>query len=411
MVKHRVILAVIVVGIVISLAVSGCNQGGSTGAQAPGPTVSPSGEEVPDVISAEAVVVPSREANLTFRVGGTIREIVVAEGDTVVAGQKLAMLDTRDLELAVRQAEAGLAAARAQLDRAKASALPEETDLAEADVSVAEANVASAKASLEGVQAGLQKAVAGPTARDLQIAQLQVEAARNTLWGLQAQRDSLGGTGASYEAAQGQAAAAETQVAIAALQLEQLRAGTRAEDLAVLKAQVTQAESAVLIAQAQLEKAKAQLALVKAGARAEDIAVAQAPVNQAEVGLAEAKNALTDAVLMAPFAGTVGTILLEEGELAAPQAPVIILGDESVLRVRTLDLGEADVSQVQVGQHAVVTVDALGGKQFKATVVRIAPSATERRGDTVYAVTLDLDAGANSGLKWGMTAFVEITLR
>ncbi|HRY60600.1 MAG TPA: hypothetical protein P5266_00260, partial [Candidatus Fermentibacter sp.] len=123
-------------------------------------------------------------------------------------------------------------------------------------------------------------------------------------------------------------------------------------------------ESAVLIAQAQLEKAKAQLALVKAGARAEDIAVAQAPVNQAEVGLAEAKNALTDAVLMAPFAGTVGTILLEEGELAAPQAPVIILGDESVLRVRTLDLGEADVSQVQVGQHAVVTVDAPGPLSF-----------------------------------------------
>ncbi len=415
MIKRRILLALVLVSVVIHLAITGCSPASSSGSQPPSPTPATSGGETPDVISAEAVVIPYREANLSFGTGGTIRELLVSEGDTVVAGQELAKLDTRTLALMVRRAEAGLAAAQAQLARTKAGALPEEIALSEADVSVAEGNVASARASLQSAQASLKKAEAGPTARDLQIAQKQVELAKNQLWAAQNQRDTVGGqaggSGTDYEYTRAQAAVVETQVDIAELQLEEIKAGAREEDLAVVRAQVTQAQSALQIAEAQLQKARTALALVRAGARAEDIAIAQAPVAEAEVGLEEARTALADSVLIAPFAGTVGTILLEEGELTAPQTPVLILGDVSILRVRTLDLGEADVSHVQVGQQAVVTVDALGGKQLKGKVVRVAPSATERRGDTVYAVILDLEVGADSGLKWGMTAFVEIALQ
>jgi multidrug resistance efflux pump len=106
----------------------------------------------------------------------------------------------------------------------------------------------------------------------------------------------------------------------------------------------------------------------------------------------------------------VGTSLFAEGELVAPQAPVLLLGDLSALRVQTLDLSEADVSDVTVGKGAVVTVDALGGRQFRGTVARIAPLSSERRGDTVYTVVLDLDVGPDAGLRWGMTAYVEIEL-
>jgi len=420
MLERRALSALVAASLVMSLAVSGCSQAGSTEQQTPSPTPSTPGEQVPEVISAEAVVVPYREASLSFKVGGRVQQILVSGGDTVTAGQALAKLDTRDLALAVRRAEAGLASAQAQLARAKAGALPEEVALAEADVSIAEGNLASAEASLESAEASLQKAVAGPTARDIQIAQKQVELAKNQLWGAQGQRDALGAqvnanpplaSAAEYEAAKAQVAVWETQVTIAELQLEEVQAGAREEDLAVARAQVTQAESAVQVAEAQLEKASAQLALVKAGARAEDVAVAEAALAEVQVSLAEAENALDDAVLTAPFAGTVGTILLDEGEVIAPQAPAIVLGDLSTLLVRTLDLSEADVSHVSLGQEAMVTIDALGGRQLKGTVVRIAPVATERRGDTVYAVTLDLEVGPDSGLRWGMTAFVEITVR
>ncbi|UCC76916.1 MAG: HlyD family efflux transporter periplasmic adaptor subunit [Anaerolineales bacterium] len=417
---RRVSLTVVAVAMILSVAVSGCGQDSSSGSQVITPSPYLPGEYVPDVISAEAVVVPYKEASLSFGLPGRLNEILISEGDAVGVGQELARLDTRDLDLSVRRAEAASKSMKAQLDKAEAGAREEEIALAEADVAIADGNLASAEANLESADASLQKALTGPTESDIQIAEKQVELARSQLWGAQTQRDVIGdqlnafpprATQVEYEAAKAQVATFETQVTIAELQLQETRAGARDEDVAIAKAQVSQAEAGVQIAEAQLEQAEAQLSLVNAGSRAEDLAVAEAAVAEAEVGLSEARNALADAILKAPFSGTVGSILLNEGELVSPQVPVILLGDLSRLRVRTVDLSEADVNHVRLGQQATVTIDALAGRELKGTVVRIAPVATERRGDRVYTVTLDLDVGPESGLRWGMTAFVEITVR
>jgi multidrug resistance efflux pump len=348
------------------------------------------------------VVVPYKEARLSFQAAGRVQKVVVSEGQEVTAGQELAKLETRDLEQAVRQAEAGLKSMQAQLAKAKAGARPEEVALAEAAVAIAQGNLAAAQATLSSAQANLNKLLAGPTESDLQIAEKQVELAKNQLWGLQKQRDVTWGV------LDGQVAVAGSQVEIAQLQLEKLKAGARAEDIAIARAQVAQAQAGVQTAEAQVRQAQAQLALVKAGSRTEDIAVAEAAVAQAEAALVAAKNALEDAVLKAPFAGTIGAILIAEGELASPQMPVIRLGDLTRLQVRTEDLSEVDVSRVKVGQEVAITVDALEGKVFQGKVARIAPIATDSRGDKVYTVTLDLDVSPEAGLRWGMSAFVEI---
>jgi multidrug resistance efflux pump len=359
-------------------------------------------KSVGEVVSAKAVVVPYKEARLSFKAAGRVQKVLVSEGQVVAAGQELAKLETRDLEQAVRQAEAGLKSMQAQLARVKAGARPEEVTLAEAAVSIAQGNLAAAQATLSSAQANLDRLLAGPTRHDLEIAEKQVELAKNELWGLQKQRD------VSWGVLDGQVAAAWSQVEIAQLQLEKLRAGARAEDIAIAKAQVAQAQAGVQTAEAQVRQAQAQLALVKAGSRAEDIAVAEAAVAQAEATLTAARNALEDAVLKAPFAGTIGAVLTAEGELASPQMPVIRLGDLTRLQVQTEDLSEVDVSRVKVGQEVAITVDALEGKVFQGQVARIAPVATDRRGDKVYAVTLDLAVSPEAGLRWGMSAFVQI---
>jgi hypothetical protein len=41
-------------------------------------------------------------------------------------------------------------------------------------------------------------------------------------------------------------------------------------------------------------------------------------------------------------------------------------------------------------------------------VSEIAPMAEERHGDIVYKVTIDLEEGLEAGLRWGMTAYVDI---
>lgn len=457
----------------VSGLLAACQGVASTPAILPEPTFSVN--EPTDVVAASGVVVPLQEAVLSIRASGRLVEVLVAEGDQVTAGQTLARIDARDLEQALREAEAGLNSAQASLARVKAGAGAQEIASADAAVAIAQAgvkaaeaalkiaegnlaaaqadeaaaqgaievvrgNIASAQAALNSAQAALNKLLAGPTSLEIQIAEAQLERARNELWAAQSQRD------VARNLLEGQIAAYEQLVKIAELQLDQLKAGARAEDIAAARAQVAQAQAGVQVAlgqeaqaeaqklravagvriaegqvaqaQAQVESARAQAAQaeaqrdqLRAGSRPEDIAIAEAAVAQAEAAVVARRNALADAVLVAPFSGTVGALLVETGELVSPQTPVLRLGDLSRLRVQTEDLGEADVNLVRVGQAARVTIDALPNLEFKGTVVRIAPYASDRRGDKVYEVLIDLELPPDAGLRWGMSTFVEIAIK
>lgn len=415
MVQRR--LALLFVGLVL-VAASGCSVLGQGTAE---PTATPVVDAASlDTVAAEGVVTPYKNANLSFQASGRVLQLAVAEGDNVTAGQELARLDTADLQLAAQRAEAGLKLAQAQLDKAKNGARAEEVALSEAEVAIAKGNLAAAKAVLASAQAMLEKVSAGPTDLELQIAEKQIELAKNQLWGAQGQRDVIGSHVQAYppraspvefEAAKAAVSVSESQVAIASLHMEQLKQGASQYDVAAAKAQVQQANAGVQTAEAQLAQAEARLALVKAGSRAEDVLVAEAAVAEAEAALAQAQNAAANAILKAPFDGTIGRILVQEGELVSPQVPVVRIGNMSRWRIETSDLSEADISQVKVGQPATITVDALQGVTLKGTVVRVAALATDQRGDKVYTVTIDLDDGEDPGLRWGMSAFVEIQVK
>lgn len=459
-----------------ALSLASCSNQTSTTAEEANPVLAQAPASFSaDVVSAEGVVIPRQKADLGFNAPGRVVQVLVAEGEQVTAGQELARLDTRDLEQAVLQARAGLKSAEAQLDKVRAGARPEEIASAAAQVAIASAGVqsatsaveiakarlegakadqgvakdaiavaqgvlASAQAGLSSAQANLNKVLAGATATQRQIAEKQLEQAKNELWSLQEQSD------ASYGALRGQVAAAEVRVQIAELLLDEIKAGARSEDVAIARAQVSEAqagvqtaraqvdqansaalqsqagvqiaqaqlsqvESEVASAQARTQQAQAQLEIVQAGSRAEDIAVAEAAVAQAQAVLAAAQNALDDAVLKAPFAGTIGAILVDEGELVLAQRPVVMLGDLSQFEIETQDLSEVDVSRVQVGQPAVITVDALGGATLQGRVAQIAPTATDYRGNKVYTIRIEVLGADAPDLRWGMSTFAEIQVR
>ncbi|HET9019979.1 MAG TPA: efflux RND transporter periplasmic adaptor subunit [Acetobacteraceae bacterium] len=96
---------------------------------------------------------PRREADLGFRAGGRIAERLVDVGAHVSAGQVLARLDPTDLALAVRGAEADLAAAEAQAVQAVADAGRSAKLRAQGWVAAAadEAKQAAARAATERV--------------------------------------------------------------------------------------------------------------------------------------------------------------------------------------------------------------------------------------------------------------------
>ena len=80
--------------------------------------------------------------------------------------------------------------------------------------------------------------------------------------------------------------------------------------------------------------------------------------------------------------------------------------------VRTTDLKELDVAQVAVGQKAVITVDALPGRELQGVVHEIALQAKNNQGDVVYDVTVALtDPEVWKSLRWGMSAEVRIPVK
>jgi HlyD family secretion protein len=115
--------------------------------------------------------------------------------------------------------------------------------------------------------------------------------------------------------------------------------------------------------------------------------------------------------LTAPFAGTIASLNLELGEVAAPGVPVGIIADFAGWLVETTDLTELDIVAVKVGLPVDVQVDALPDEVVEGTVEDISAVSSLTRGDVTYAVTIRLEDVSNLPLRWGMTTFVDVDVK
>jgi HlyD family secretion protein len=372
----------------------------------PGAEVRPSGGPV----TASGKVVPAQQVDVSFATSGLIRTVAVARGDEVQVGDVLVTLDAELLEAKVTQAEAEVAAARAELARLKAGPRPEEIAAAEAQVEAAEARLAQAVAQRDQPDVGATEA-------EVAAAQAQVAAAMADRKEAEEFHDETmkcvnvdlpGGEskkicpalGPIEEQARHNLHAASTAQTAAQAELEALLAGADAEVRAV--------QAGVWAAAAHRDAAQAQLDTLRAGATAEEVAAAGAKVAQAQAALAAARIALDQATLRAPLAGTVAALEVGSGEATMPGQVVLTLADLDHLQVETTDLSERDVDRVRVGQPATVYVEPLG-VEVGGQVVRIASQATMVGGDVMYPVVIKLDKRP-PGLRWGMSVEVEVSL-
>ena len=390
-----------ILSILLTVALTACS-----GAATPTPESPNAKQPLPAVVSASGKVLPEQWANLSFRASGPIVELKVQSGDTVKSGDVIARLDDVDAKLAVAQAEASLAVAQAQLAQLKAGPRPEQ-------VVQAEQAVAQATAAWHGAQAQYGQLKSGAHAADIAAAEAALAQAAAQRKVAQDTHDKTidcfkvpnygkvcPGLGTSEEQARAALAAAEETYRAAQQRVDQLKAGATQNELGAAAANINAAK-------AQTEQAKAQLDLLLAGATPEQIAVAEAGVKQAQVAVDTAKAQLDKLQLIAPFAGTIGTVYTRSGELAQPGQPIITLGNLGSLRVETTDLSETDIARVKEGQRVNVTFDALPGKTITGQVTRIAPMSTPGQSAVNYIVTAQLDE-IDPAIRWGMTAFVDV---
>ena len=130
-------------------------------------------------------------------------------------------------------------------------------------------------------------------------------------------------------------------------------------------------ERQVALAQVRLTRAQADAATVQAAVRADDRERAVAALDAAEAQFAEASALMSKTMIRAPFDGVVLTRHRRAGELVgAAGDPVVSFGDVSRLVVR-VDVDEADVASIRVGDKAYVTAQAFGSIRFPGTVTHI----------------------------------------
>jgi RND family efflux transporter MFP subunit len=126
----------------------------------------------------------------------------------------------------------------------------------------------------------------------------------------------------------------------------------------------------------------------------------------AEADARLAKISLDDAVVRAPFAGTVAKRHVQPGEKVSPDSSIVTLVD---LRQMVLEAAvpAGDIPAVSIGQRARFKVGGFGARDFDGEVQRINPiTADGSRAITIYIAV----SNPNQALKGGMFAQGALTL-
>lgn len=167
------------------------------------------------------------------------------------------------------------------------------------------------------------------------------------------------------------------------------------------------AEAAVRIQEAVLESAKATLAEREAPPREVDVAALRAQVLDAQTAYNQAVEKLADVRIIAPLDGVVTEILPEIGELVTANQTAVKMIATNGFTVEAL-VPEADIAKVEPGQSITITLDAYGDSEtFDGTVVAENADQTTVQEAIYYKIYVSIDP-RDADLKSGMTANLTI---
>ncbi len=344
--------------------------------------------ELRQTVTASGEVRPIRYIKLTSEVPGRIEEIYVNAGDQVVQGKPLVRIDPTQLQ---SNQEAQWAAAQASLNDVQAAR--NAVSSAQQGLVVAESSVAAARQQLVALQNAVERAQV-----DLNTAQRELK--RNT--------DLI----EAGVASRSEYDAAKDRFDQAKISVDTARANLESQKIAVKEA---------------VERANQQRIAVRdahTGIRSSEMRA-----SQQQALLRGQSSQRSKATQVSPLNGVVADIPTRVGEFAVAglsTTPLMTIADMSTINVE-VNVDETEISNVEVGQHAKVKVDALGDKEIQAVVTQKNPLAVSKS-DTLgglsnrvnvqeakeFKVTIELREMPDeirNGLRPGMSATATITTK
>lgn len=390
--------------------------------------------------------IEAEEVSVAPELGGRVVELLADEGDEVKAGQILVRLDDALLDAQTEVGQAALDVAEAGLAQARAGARPEQ-------IRQAEAALAQAETARDGAYQAWQDLI---TIRDnsqeleaqIILAQTQVTVAEAALAQTVAFKDAAEIADDAYN--DGMKALSDAKEELEKIP-EPLRPplpnppldfhlmpnaywkswvgvntaqagldGARTalwnlyamrDDPQELNTQVDAAEAQFHEAEATVQMAQSQLDALHAGATEEEIAIVETQVEQARAALDSLMVLRDKLVIVAPVGGLVLERSIHEGELAAPGATLLTLGDLDEVTL-TVYVPEDKLGHVFIGQQVEVRVDSFPDRTFLGSVIAIAHEAEftprnvqtqEERVNMVFAIDVSIP-NPNHDLRPGLPA-------
>ncbi len=448
---HPVVMTAFAIAIVIGI---GSFAYYKIGSKAPQMVLStPAASTTASAITATGVVTTAESPDLSFQSSGRVASVAVKVGSQVAKGAVLASLDTASLAAVRDQAAANLRAQEARLDDLKAGPRPVDISQKQTAIAQAEQTLSDTYASTGNDIASSYSTLLGALHADIDplysnangasptlifytsnsqvttdAVDGRVEAGRETAtWGTEVSESDSGADATEAELSQALAHAlalrsysdvmtqtlgvaltnstsfTSTQLSLAQTSLSGFRSAIQGA-IATMQAD----QQAIAKDKLAIQSAKDALAAAQAGSTEQEIEAQAASVDAANATLEAANVALRNAIIVAPYSGTVTAVPVKVGDTVSASTVAISLSPHSALQLDAY-LSEIDAAHVQIGDNASVTLDAYGtSRTFAATVVSVDRSPTVQNGVPAHKVVVQFTTD-DPTLSPGMTGNVSIT--
>ena len=327
-------------------------------------------------ISASGKVEPIKSVNVSPKNPGRLVKLLVEQGDNVVAGQTLAVMENSEIQAQTAQEQAKLQQARANLQQNKVTIA--------GDIRQAKARLAQTRARLAQAKARIPREIS-QTQAQLHSAESRLKLTQERIKRNQYLVEKGAISQDSYDEAVN-----ENQNALAAIseikqRLEQLRNTSNPE--------INQLEAVVSEMKLALEQREKSYQ--------DEINSLQAQVDLAQASLEQSEIQYADTIVTAPFDGIITQRYAVEGSFVTPSTSASTSASASATSILALAQGleiiakvpEVDIGQLSQGQKVEIIADAYPEDVFTGTVKRIAPEAIVEDNVTSFEVRIALSTG------------------
>jgi RND family efflux transporter MFP subunit len=330
--------------------------------------------------TGSGTVITETSIDLGFETGGILAQLNVQPGDTVKAGDVLAVLDDiSELKQAVTTKELALEEAQKNLDDLLVSS---EKNLAEALLSVSKAQ-ATQVWTKNHVYAKTTSRCPNDTTLTYLLQYLHDSADYND-WN----KHMTDGSGYGVSLIQ-ENLNKYSQKKMESYENWKYCEGYTDTEISASKASFELADATLKQVQTTYEELKKNN-----GNNPDDIAIAQAKVIDAQNALKSAKTDLEGSSIVAPMDGTVISVSYKVGEtiqdLSDSITPVITIADLTHPELQVY-IDQVDLQNFQVNCKADISFDALSGQTLTGTVTSVYPTVTDNSGSDTLEGIVQLD--------------------